>query len=166
MHPALAILILLAVLAAFVWQGSARRNTETVLSNLFEGVHDNSKTYIADADVTTRYLLAKPGSDDNHADICGVDTVPIGVWNDEGLAADPLGLAVGLLGHGPTKRVISSEVISFGQEVFTDASGKVQNRPTDAGTYYYIGVALSTSIGYGDVMELNDCVPVKLVIAA
>jgi len=165
MHPALAILILLAVLAAFVWQGFARRSNETVLSNLFEGVHDNSKTYIADADVATRYLLAKPGSDDNHADICDVADIPIGVWNDEGLTADPQGLSVGLFGHGPTKRVISSEIIAFGQEVFTAASGKVQNRPTGAGTYYFIGIALNTTIGDGDTLELNDCVPQKLVIA-
>ena len=165
MHPALAILILLAVLAAFVWQGTARRSNETVLANLFEGVHDNSKTYVPDADINTRFLLGKIGTDDNHIALCGVADIPVGPINDEGLANDPLGLAVGLLGHGPTKRVISSEIIAAGEEVFTAANGKVQNRPAGAGTYYFIGIALSTTIGDGDVMELNDCVPHKLVIA-
>ena len=166
MQLALAILLLLAVLAAFAWQGTPRRrNNETVLSNLFEGVHDSIKTLIAASNITTRYLLAKAGADDNHADICGAADVPIGFFQDEGSAEDPLGLAVGLLGHGATKRAVSSEIIAFGEEVFTAANGKVQNRPTGAGTYWFIGIALSTSTGDGDVIELNDCVPVKLVIS-
>ena len=163
MHPAIAILILLAVLAAFVWQGSSSRNQETILSNLFEGVHDTSKTYALDADVTTRFLLAKIGSDDGHVAVAGAADIPIGVINDEGSAGDFI--AVGLLGKSPTKRVVASEIIAAGEEVFAAANGKVQNRPSGAGTYYFIGIALSTSVGDGDVMEVNDGVPQKLVIA-
>ena len=61
--------------------------------------------------------------------------------------------------------MVASEIIAAGEEVFAAANGKVQNRPSGAGTYYFIGIALSTSVGDGDVMEVNDGVPQKLVIA-
>lgn len=164
MHPLFAILTLLVVLAAFMWQATPSRNNETVLSNLFEGVHDTSKTFALDATVATRFLLGKIGSDVNHIALCGVDDIPIGTINDEGVAEDPI--AVGLLGKSPTKRMVADGIIAAGAELFAAASGKVQVRPSAAGTYYFVGIALTASAGDGDVLEVNDTVPVKLVIAS
>ena len=162
MHTAIALLILLAVLAAFVWQRTPRSN-ETLLSNLFEGIHDQAKTFALDAAVSTRYLLGTLGTDVNHIAVAGAADFPLGVINDEGSIGDSI--AVGLLGKGPTKRMSPSGPIAAGAEVYTDAGGQVQALPTAPGTYWNVGVALTAASGAGDDLEVNDRAPVKLVIS-
>jgi len=117
-----------------------------------------------DAAVTARHLLWKKGSADTGVALNGVADIPLGTIDntetDTGVLQNIL-----LLGKGPTKKMVASEAITAGEEVFTAANGKVQDRPSGSGTYYFVGVALTAAGADGDVIEVSDCVPQRLVIA-
>lgn len=127
-------------------------------------VHDRSVTRTNDAAVTARHLLWKKGSADTGLAVCGVADIPLGTVDNVESETDKVQELL-LLGKGPTKKVVASEAITVGEEVFTAASGKVQDRPSGSGTYWFIGIALTAAGADGDIIEINDCAPVKLVIA-
>ena len=127
------------------------------------GVHDKSIRRTVDSALTVRHLLVKQGASANSADICGAADIPLGAVDNILAVGEPA--TVLLLGKEETKLLIASGPINAGVEVFTDAGGKVQARPTGAGTYYYIGISLTAATADGDVIEVSDNNPVKLVIA-
>ena len=133
------------------------------------GTHDGVITRLPDAEISTRHLLYKVGSDADHIAVAGAADVPFGTVADECTAAELATgnhyLNVSLLGHGGTKRMVGSEAITAGEQVFTAASGKVQDLPGSAGTYYLVGTAITAAAADGDVLEVQSCVPVKTVIA-
>lgn len=137
-----------------------------LFANIAEGVHECSRTLLADAAQTTRYLLVAQGTDGNHFAVCGVADIPIGVCTDEPAAAeDPADIAF-LNATNKTVRMVASEAITKDEAVFTAASGKVQDEPATAGTYYLVGYARSAAAADGDVIEVEPCVPIKLVVLA
>ncbi|MBN1671203.1 MAG: DUF2190 family protein [Kiritimatiellae bacterium] len=141
-----------------------RPRWDFALANVAEGSHVGSLTKLADAAITTRHLLVKFGTDANHIAACGADEVPIGPCTDEPSAAEQ-NVNVAMLGMGDeTLLVVASEEVTYGSQVYTAASGKVQDTPTAAGTYYYIGLALNTASGDGELIELQHCVPVKYIV--
>lgn len=142
-----------------------RGQTLTYGANIAEGVHCDSVTRLTDAAITSRHLLYKVGSDADHIAVGGAADLPIGTIDDEADAAEE-NLSVQLLGKGPTKRMVASEAISAGEEAYTAASGKVQDLPTAAGTYWRVGTALTAAAADGDIIEVADCVAQKLVIAS
>lgn len=137
----------------------------SMLSNVAAGTHEGSVTKLADAALTTRYLVVKTGTDADHVAACGANDLPFGVANDEAAAAeDPM--SIGLFGCAVrTQLVVASEAIIVGQEIYTAASGKVQNEPAVAGTYYRIGRAVTAAAGDGDVFEMDPYPPTALLVS-
>jgi hypothetical protein len=137
------------------------------LANLGVSTHENAKTYFADAAFASRFLLAKIGSDAEHIAINTDGDVPIGVVTDEVATADiaKIPMAVELLGiSNRTLTMVASEAIDAGEDVYTEDGGKVQDLPTDAGTYYKVGKALTAAGADGDLIEVLHCHPVALVV--
>lgn len=129
------------------------------------GTHDKSISRFTDAAVATRHLLFKKGSDADHIAVCGVGAaeIPLGTVADDEVSSEKR-VHVNLLGKGPTKRMISSAAIGAGVEVFAAANGKVQIRPVGAGTYYMVGTSITAAAGADVTIEVNDCVPVRVVV--
>lgn len=127
--------------------------------------HTDSVTRTNDAAVTARHLLWKAGSTATGVALNGASTIPIGTI-DNTESSTGVEMAVLLLGRGPTKKVVASEAITVGEAVYTAASGKVQDEPAGAGTYYLVGYALTAAAADGDIIEIQDCVPVQFIVAA
>lgn len=127
------------------------------LNGLTDGVHESGVLghLLADAAHADRYLLVKTGSDANHVAVSGASDKPLGLCLDEPSAAeDPA--AVRLLGCGKgTVRMVGAEAIAAGADVYGAASGKVQDEPAVAGTYYRVGRAVTACTGDGDKFEVE-----------
>lgn len=117
-----------------------------------------------DAAITARHLLWKKGSADTGVALNGVADVPLGTI-DNTETSTGIGNTVLLLGKGPTKKMVASEAITAGEQVFTAANGKVQDLPGSTATVYLVGTALTAAGADGDIIEVADCLPVKTVIA-
>lgn len=154
-------LSLLSIAALFI--GGLRNQFATANAEGTTGSHGHAIHRYADAAITTRYLLVKKGSDNDHIAVAGAADLPYGTVADEPALGDRV--AIQLLGKGPTKKMVASAALASGVEVFTAAAGKVQGRPSASGTYWYLGVTCNSSAADGDVLEVNDTAPVKLVIA-
>lgn len=126
-------------------------------------------TRLADNAFTQRYLLAKPGSDASHIDICTAADRPIGVVPDMTPTTDTdtsYPLPVNLLGlNEDTERMIASGAIGLTDTVVADAGGKVAALPAAAGSYWVVGIPLSTTTADGDQIEVVPCVPYKVTVA-
>ena len=125
--------------------------------------HDANVRRTNDAAVTARHLLWQQGSTDGGVAVCIATTCPLGTI-DNTETATGVGQNVLLLGKGPTKKMVASEAITAGEQVFTAAAGKVQDTPTGA-TVYLVGTALTAAGADGDIIEVADCTPVKLTFA-
>lgn len=125
--------------------------------------HDASVRRTNDAAVTARHLLWKKGAGDNTVALNGAADCPLGTIDNTETGTDE-GQSILLLGKGPTKKMVASEAITAGEQVFTAASGKVQDTPTGA-TVYLLGTALTAADADGDIIEVQDCVPVKMTFA-
>lgn len=135
------------------------------MGNPAVGVHEGPITKLADAAIADRNLLGKFGSDVDHIAVSGADELPLGVIEDEAAAAeDPV--AVAPLGStGRTVKMVAAEAINYGEEVFTAASGKVQDAPTASGTYYRVGRAIQAATTDGDELEVIPYTPTEYVVA-
>lgn len=168
MHTLLAILAIIAGIVGMLTIAHVlfRGHRDLVAYNLDPGVHaDGNITKKSDAAITTRYLLGKDGSDDSHIAACGAADLPLGVITDEAAAAEDY-VNIQALGHGATVRMVASEAITVGEDVYTAASGKIQDEPAAAGTYYKVGTALTAASADGDTIEIASCVPVRTVVLA
>jgi hypothetical protein len=132
--------------------------------NIAEGTHECSVTKLSAAAIATRHLLFVRGADDNHVTLAGASDAlaPMGTVDDEASAAEEP-IAVQILGKGPTKRMIASETMTVGDEVWTAASGKVQDRTATPGTYWIVGTAL-TAAGADEIIEVADCTPIRITV--
>lgn len=131
------------------------------INALTDGIHADGKIghLLADAALTTRYLLVKTGSDAGHFAACGAGDKPLGPCLDEPAAAeDPATIA--LLGAVKgTVLMIGSEAIAAGVNVYTAAAGQTQNEPAVAGTYYLVGQSVTACAGAGLPFEVAPCLP-------
>lgn len=128
--------------------------------------HGKPGNLLADAALSTRYLLVKRGSDALHFATCGASDMPLGVCMDEPSAAE-VEATLALLGAVEgTIPVVGSEAISVDEDLYTAANGKVQNTPAAAGTYYRVGRAFTACSGDGDTFRMVPCFPQKFVIVA
>lgn len=131
------------------------------------GTSKNVRRYLATAAITTRNLLGKIGADEDHiAALSAASDEPIGVITDEPAAAeDPT--SVELLGvTNRTLPMVASEAIDEGENVYAAAGGKVQDKPTSAGTYWKVGKAATPAGADGDPIEVIPCTPRKLIVIA
>ena len=157
----LTVLILAVAAIALIW---VSRGGLVSLANIAEGTHAGLKTYLVDEVVAIRYLLAKVGSDDAHCGICDAADIPIGVMDDEASAIG-LPINVELLGSAESSRLmVAGAAIADGAYVVPTDGGKVITLPTDAGTYYICGRALTTAAADLDLVEVDPCVPVQRVV--
>lgn len=171
MHTILAILMVLALLALtfalFAVADSRRARGSIIATNVLGfGWHEGGKIgYKADAALTTRFLLAKIGSDANHVTYAGTSDIPIGVITDEAAAAEDL-VNVRLLGSSnhATVPMVASAAITVGDMVVSAANGKIRTLPGTTGTYYIIGRALQAASADGDVIEVDPYPPIQRVV--
>jgi hypothetical protein len=139
--------------------------TAFALANAIDtGTHDGPITRIADAAIS-RYLLVKVGATDTSVDVNGVTDRPLGTTTNEASAANDR-IPVKLLSEDETSLMIASEALVVGDVIYTAASGKVQNEPATAGTYWRIGRALTAAAADGDVVEVMTNPPIKVVVIA
>jgi len=161
-------LILWAMLIAFVvsvaWPMLAialRRRNLVDAVNIGEGTHGEKITRTVTTAVAagTHYLLVRATSA-TATDINGATNAPIGTLADLQAGGNGAGetATISLLGKGPTKLMVANAAVSAGGRVFTGASGKVS--PTSASGIYYVGIALTAAAADGDIIEVQDCVPV------
>jgi len=130
---------------------------------LSSGTHETGITKKVDAAITTRNLLVKRGTDADHVAVCGASDRPRGVCTDEAEAAEDIVNVIPLSAIGRTVLMVASETIEDDEDVYTDASGKVQDLPLDAGTYYKVGRALEGAAA-NEEFEVEPCHPVALVV--
>lgn len=135
-------------------------------ANIAEGTHECATTKLADEVIATRFLLVKPGSDASHVAINGAGDKPLGICSDEAAAAEDLVAVQFLSATDKTRLVVGSEAIADGADIYTAASGKVQDEPGTAGTYYRIGKARQACSGDGVAFEIETHLPIKVVVVA
>lgn len=167
MNTALTIILSLAAILLLVSYVASRPRGEqlTPLANVGEGFIPSVKTYLADAVVATRYLIAKPGTDENHVGICGVNDIPKGIFTDEAEAAED-SVAVALFGmHKDGALGIASAAIAVDAFVVPAANGKLRTLPATTGTYYIIGRCTKAAGADGDKVEFVPCFPTQRVVA-
>ncbi len=126
--------------------------------------HQDKVSRTNDAAVTTRHLLWKQGSTNGGVAICGATDIALGTI-DNTESGTGISQTIHLLGKGMTKKMVANEAITAGERVFQAASGKVQDLPTGAGTYFCVGVALTAAGADGDLIEVNDCAPYSVVVS-
>lgn len=141
------------------------RAVNTLPANV--GSHKSSRPYLSSAAIATRYLLAKVGADDEHiAVVAATSDKPIGVISDEASAAEEP-VNVELLGvTNRTLPLVAAAAITVGADVYSTAAGKVDVKPTAAGTYWRVGVALTAPGAANDPVEVALCKPRKLIVLA
>lgn len=160
--------VLGCLIAAAFSLGLAEPTRRLRLNGLTDGTHADGKLghLLADAALSTRYLLVKTGSDANHFAVSGASDKPLGVCLDEPAAAeDPA--TVQLLGAGKgTVKMVGSEAIAAGADVYAAANGKVQDQPAGAGSYWKVGRAVTACTGDADTFEVAPCQPQAVNIVA
>lgn len=127
--------------------------------------HENGVRRTNDAAVTTRHLLWKKGAGNLTVALAGAGEFPLGTI-DNVESGTGVGLTVLLLGKGSTKKMVASAAIGAGVQVVTAANGKVRALPAGAGTYTCVGVSLTAAAADNDIVEVNDCAPFQIVVAA
>lgn len=144
---------------------SDRRGVFALANAIDTGTHDGAITKVTDAAIG-RYIVVKEGATPGSTvAACGAGDLPLGVTvNEAAAAADRIPVAP--LAMNGTKLLTASEAITIGDTIYTAASGKVQNEPASAGTFYRIGRALSAAAADGDLIEVETHAPVKVVVIA
>lgn len=158
--------VVFATAFACRWLLKDAREHRIALCNIGEGTFAEGRvSKLADAAVTTRYLLAKEGSDADHFDICGAANRPWGVITDEAAIGDMVNLELfGLINRSIL--MVASEAITAGSDIYAAANGKVQDEPATAGTFYRVGRALTAAGADGDVLSVIPLPPVKVIVLA
>lgn len=165
-----------ALVAACLWMPSAsireiRRALGTTrilaLNALGDGTHLGGKLSLkSDAAITTRHLLAKRGSDANHAAvIAAASDEPLGLLFDEAAAAEAA-IGLQLLGVSPGTLVgVAQGTIAADVDVYSYGDGTLTVVPTSAGTFWKVGRSVTASTA-GLLIEFEPCVPQKVVVLA
>lgn len=141
------------------------RQPDLFLANLAEGVRETSLHAYADAVIGTRFLLVKTGSDAEHVAINTDGDKPLGAVQDEADAVEDR-ITVFVLGKGHNQLLVAIDAIAKDDYVYTADDGKVQTSPTAAGTYWLVGRALSAATNDGDLIHVETCIPIKVVVLA
>lgn len=156
--------MLVSMIAALATLGEqfrvgAPRRPRLRVANTYDAAvatHDRAVNRTNDAAVTTRHLLWKKGVGNGTVALNGVSDIPLGTI-DNVEAGTGANQSILLLGRGPTKKMVASKAIAAGVPVFAAANGKI----SDSGTIQ-IGVSLTAAGQDGDILEVNDCVPVDV----
>lgn len=132
-----------------------------------DGTHGDGKiSRRADAAHSYRHLLVKTGSDADHIAVAGASDAPLGFCDDTPEAAEDLANVHVLGATEGTVLAVGNEAIAADVDVFTAASGHLQDEPATAGTYYKVGRSVTACSAQHGVFEITPCAPVKLVVVA
>ncbi|MEO0796516.1 MAG: hypothetical protein AAFX93_15205 [Verrucomicrobiota bacterium] len=136
-----------------------------VFANVAVGTHAGSITRTLEDALDSRNLLVTYGSSESQIEACGTTDFPVGVVNDQGSVGDPVNVQL-LSGSSTTIIMVAREPIAAGSEVYTAASGKVQNQPNSPGIAYFVGHALTATSGDNQPIEVAASTPRKTAIVA
>lgn len=147
-------MVLLAALSVFRF--GAREECHNEFSTV--GTHANGHVdFIAEADITTRFLAVQKGTGDKDVVINIANTRPWGVCVDEPVTGARA--AVALFGQAPgTLKVRASKAIAVGAKVFTAAGGKFTD--THSTGAFFCGRAITAAGADGELFELAHVFPV------
>lgn len=148
------------MLMSLLWPVGRR---SILAANIAEGQWEGGrKTYLLDAAVTSKQLVAKPGTDADHIAVCGVSDIPKGVITDEGDIGEPVN--VNLFGAArATELGVASGAIAADDFIVPGAAGAVRTLPASSGTYYIIGKALEAAAD-GKPVQYVPCMPTQRVV--
>lgn len=135
-----------------VWMRFGHRETQ-LFANIGEGTHEGNVTKQVDAVISSRYLVAKFGTDINHVDICTQATIPIGIITDEAAAIGDR-VNVELLLGPQTKKVQCAAALAINVPVYCLAGGQVGTPAGSSGVAYQIGWTLTATTTQGDLVEI------------
>jgi hypothetical protein len=122
------------------------------------GSHDGADvTRISEEAIGTANLLVTKGTADRQVLICSATTRPLGTAYDAVAITTDVGVC--LLGGGATRVMVASEAIAVDSAVYTTASGKVSDNPTNG--CWLVGYALTAASGDGKELEVQTCVPTR-----
>lgn len=144
------------------WFGFARRPRLGVqFANIGEGTFEHGlKSYIPDSGTTSRYLLYKIGSDNDHCVVCGAGDTPLGS-SDDLADANNLDVAITIKLFGAMKgmtRVITDGTVANGNRVKAGAGGKVTVAVTGDPSFGIAVFGTDTSSANGDTITIIPCV--------
>ena len=124
------------------------------------GIHSGGRiSGYSDAIVTTRFLLVKQGSADNHwTPVTSVLDMPVGVLLDEPAAITDQITVQLLNANDGTIKMVANGAIPAGALVVTAGDGTVKAVPSTVGVYWNVGVAVTTAVNNGDLVEVQPCV--------
>jgi len=148
------------------WLGKrAQKPQERLFTNIAEGVHEEFISRLPDTAIPAYFLLAKVGSDNEHAAIASHTDIPVGIFRDTTLAvggADDLTLPVAIALFGAaeeTRKVAINSTVNEGDFLVADDNGYAKTLPTSGGgTAYVFGRALMAGAA-GDVIEFDPTLP-------
>ncbi len=136
-------------------------STNPMLANdgaLTVGVHQQGKITgtLSSAPLTTRFLLCKQGASDFvFTIITSIADIPMAVCNDEPAATtDPINFQL-LNSAGQTLRMVAAAAIPAGSIVVTNGDGYIKALPAVAGVYWGVGLAVTTAVSLGDLVEVD-----------
>ena len=147
---------------------------ETLFANIAEGVHQEFFSRLPDVALGSYFLLAKAGSDADHAALCGAADVPIGIYQDTtlgqfGATQLDMPLSIKALGAGAfTAKVAINSTVALGDLLVPAASGYARTLPAAGATpatYYVIGRALRGGAA-GDVIEIDPTLAIVTQLPA
>lgn len=149
-----------SIIMALLWAGS--RNS-IVTANIAASIYPcGKKTYLLDAAVSSKFLVGKAGTDEDHIAVCGASDVPKGIITDEGAIGDPVN--VELFGAGEDTGIgIASGTIAADDRLVPAASGGVKTLPATSGTYWIIGRAIKAAADTKPV-EYVKCFPYQVTV--
>jgi hypothetical protein len=139
------------------------------LPNQYAGAHSHENgriTLESDVAITLEFAAVKAGSTAARVAVTAASTdVPLGIAESK-TDGEGYNVAVRLYGKGAdTKPAVAGDAITRLARVIATADGKHIALPTDAGTYYVVGRALTAAAADGDLFELDDCHPVPVVVS-
>lgn len=154
-----------ALAAGFIQDLRIRFAPRLALANeITASTHMGPITYQADTAFTSRYLMAKIGSDAYHVALAGIGDIPIGVINDEAAAAGDQ-VAINLLDVGPGTMIgVASAAIAAGDMLVIAANGQLRTLPVTAGTYYIVGRALWGASAANERLEFIPNFPTQRIV--
>jgi hypothetical protein len=142
---------------------TSKANDQTTISNIAEGTHCGRYTDILAEDMHWDNRLVKCATDGSGICINHSDNLPIGVVNRASLAKEHV--SVQLLGCcNNTILMTAHSGIRKGEFVYTAINGTIQGHPTIPGSYYRVGIALTSADSAGSFVEVDPCMPIELSI--
>lgn len=125
------------------------------------GIHAGGRVsgYCDSAPTTTRFLAMKQGNADNHYTVVtSVLDMPVAICTDEPAATtDQVNFQL-LNANDSTVRMVAAGAIAAGAPVVTNGDGTVKALPATAGVYWQLGVAVTSAVLVGDLIEVQPCI--------